>query len=1146
MTAGGFVHLHVHSDYSLLDGAARVGDLVESAKRCGMRALALTDHGNMFGAAEFYQAAMAAGIKPIVGYEAYVAPESRLIKKQAPGRAVYYHLTLLARNDTGYKNLLRLATSAYLTGFYYRPRIDKDVLKECAEGLVILSGCLSSELSRRLLADDYEGAKKIAQEYRGIAEPGMYFLELQDHGLEDQKKVLRGKVRLSEELGIPLVATNDIHYINKDDAFAHEVLMCIQTGKRIEDQDRMRLSTQEYYFKTPEEMGGAFSQFPEALARTAEIAEMCNVELAFDRRHLPKYRDPDGRDMVTMFRELCHEGARQHYPDFDTNDEVKERLEHEMKVIMEMGFVSYFMIVWDFIRYAREQGVAVGPGRGSAAGSMVAYCMGITGIEPLRYGLLFERFLNAERISMPDIDIDFAPEGREKIISYVRERYGRENVAQIITFGTMAARGVVRDVGRVLNLPLSDIDALAKKIPAGMKLREAVEKEPVLKSSYETDDTYRNLFDISFKLEGLNRHASTHAAGVVVSDAPLVTYVPLYESNSVVSTQFSMGALEALGLMKMDFLGLITLTVLEETLRNIRETGEELPDLAGLPLDDRKTYKLLGRGEGRGLFQLESSGMRELLSRLKPDSFDDLIAILALYRPGPLGKGMVESYIMRKQGKQETEHLHPLIAPILKNTYGVILYQEQVMQIANVLAGFTLNEADSLRKAMGKKKPEIMEEFRGKFVSQSVGRKVEEKSARNIFEHIEQFAGYGFNKSHSTAYALIAYQTAYLKANYPVQFMAALMTSEAGNKDKLAEYIAECERMGIKILPPDVNKSRERFTVEGKSVRFGLAAVKNVGAKAVESIMSSREEQPYRSLFDFCERVDLRDCNKQMIDSLIKCGAFDSFGAKRAQLAGVLDEAMEAGARLQRDRKMGQKTFFEAFLESSPKTARQLPDVPEWPESQLLAHEKEMLGFYLTSHPLAKHKDVLRGYSTATTSTLSQVHDNRTVTIGGLLKKVQVRISKRGNRFISIEFEDLDGSCDAVVLRDVERLEKLLKPDAVVFLQGNVDTARDQTSIRIKNVIQVSEAPKSLPTRLIINVPDGAGGEEDLEKLRRIIEKHRGASRVLMTVPAGDSRKVRVSLPRTFSVEVGKKLITKIEALFGPEHVTYSALGMGA
>jgi DNA polymerase-3 subunit alpha len=535
MTAGSFVHLHVHSDYSLLDGAARTGDLVESAKRCGMRALALTDHGNMFGAVEFYQAAMAAGIKPIVGYEAYVAPESRLVKKQVPGGTVYHHLTLLARNDTGYKNLLRLATSAYLTGFYYRPRIDKVVLKECAEGLIMLSGCLSSELSGRLLVDDYEGARSVVHEYRSIAEPGMYFLEIQDHGLEDQKKVLRGKVRLSEELGIPLVATNDIHYIARDDAFAHEVLMCIQTGKRLEDQDRMRLGTQEYYFKTPEEMAQVFGQFPEALAKTSEIAEMCNVELVFDRRHLPKYRDPQGRDMVAIFKELCYEGAGKHYPDFETNEEVKNRLEYEMKVIMEMGFVSYFMIVWDFIRFAREQGIAVGPGRGSAAGSMVAYCLGITGIEPTRYGLLFERFLNAERISMPDIDIDFAPAGRERVISYVRERYGEENVAQIITFGTMAARGVVRDVGRVLNLPLTDIDALAKKIPAGLKLREAVEKEPVLKSSYETDDTYRNLFDISFKLEGLNRHASTHAAGVVVSDAPLVTYVPLYESNGVIS-----------------------------------------------------------------------------------------------------------------------------------------------------------------------------------------------------------------------------------------------------------------------------------------------------------------------------------------------------------------------------------------------------------------------------------------------------------------------------------------------------------------------------------------------------------------------------------------------------------------------------------
>jgi DNA polymerase-3 subunit alpha len=700
----------------------------------------------------------------------------------------------------------------------------------------------------------------------------------------------------------------------------------------------------------------------------------------------------------------------------------------------------------------------------------------------------------------------------------------------------------------VLNLPFSDVDALAKKIPMGMKLREAIKKEPVLKSSYETDDIYRNLFEISFKLEGLNRHASTHAAGVVVSDAALVNYVPLYESNGEISTQFSMGSLEAIGLMKIDFLGLITLEVLEETLRNIREAGEEAPDLDGIALDDRKTYKLLSRGEGRGIFQLESGGMRELLSRLKPDNFNDLIAILALYRPGPLGKGMVESYIQRKQGKEKVVHLHPSIARILEDTYGVILYQEQVMQIANELAGFTMNEADSLRKAMGKKKPEIMEEFRGKFVKQAVERNVAEDTASKIFGLIAEFAGYGFNKSHSTAYAMISYQTAYLKANYPVQFMAALLTNEANNQDKIADYIAECERMNIKMLPPKVNKSYGRFTVEdGKKggIRFGLTAVKNVGAKAIRSIVSERSKDgPYKSLFDFCERVNLRDCNKQQIDSLIKCGAFDSTGARRAQLAAVLDEAMESGARLQRDRKAGQKTFFEAFMENSPKTAAVLPDVPEWPESQLLAHEKDMLGFYLTSHPLAKHGQLLRGYSTATTATLSQVHDNHTVTVGGLLTKVEVRTSRRGNRFVSITLEDLDGSCDAVVLGDIGRFEKLLKRDTVVFLQGTVNTVRDRPSIRINRVIPLSEAPRALQTHLIINIPEGPEMEEQLVKLKKVLEKYPGTSKVLMTFSAGNGAKVKIRLPSAIAVEVGKRLISKIEVLFGPEHVTYSARGL--
>jgi len=1136
-----FVHLHVHSDNSLLDGGVKVASLVKKAKECGMKSLALTDHGNMFGAVELYQSALDAGIKPIIGYEAYVAPGSRFEKKQMQTGRPYYHLTLLARNDRGYKNLLRLASAAYLVGFYRRPRIDKELLAECSEGLVILSGCLASEIGYWLAGGDYERAKQVALEYKEIAEPERYFLELQDHGLEAQKKVLKGKVRLSEELGLPLVVTNDVHYLSKEDAFAHEVLLCIQTGKKLEDQDRMRLDTQEFYFKTPEEMAQKFDQFPEALSNTVKIADMCNVELDFNTRHLPRFKDTQGKDMVLLFKDLCYKGARERYEDFETNDAVKERLEYEMKVIMDMGFVSYFLIVWDFIKYAKDNDIAVGPGRGSAAGSIVAYCMGITGLDPLKYGLLFERFLNSERVSMPDIDVDFAPSGRDKVISYVRERYGQENVAQIITFGTMAARGVVRDVGRVLNLPLADVDALAKKIPQGFKLAEAVDKDPVLKTSYETDDTYKNLFDISFRLEGLNRHSSTHAAGVVVGDAPLVNYVPLYQANGDISTQYSMNALEALGMMKMDFLGLITLTVIKETLRNISESGMEPPDIDAIPLDDRKTYKLLSRGEGKGLFQLESEGMRELLGRMKPDNFNDIIAVLALYRPGPLGMGMVDSYVERKKGREETVHLHPMIASILNETYGVILYQEQVMKIANVLSQFTLNEADSLRKAMGKKKPEIMAEYQEKFVSQAVKNGVDERKARLIFEHVEKFAGYGFNKSHSTAYALISYQTAYLKANYPPQFMAALMTSESGNHDKLASYSQECERMKIKIFPPDINRSLGHFTVEEDSIRFGLAAVKNVGAKAIESIVSEREEGQYVSLFDFCERVDLRDCNRQQIESLIRCGAFDSLKAKRAQLAEVLEESMESGARLQQDRRMGQKTFFETFEETKQKGTAFLPEIEEWPESKLLSDEKELLGLYLTSHPLAKYRELIEGYSTTTTAELPQMNDETRVTIGGYINKSEVRTSKKGNKFLSLVIEDLHGSCSAVVLGKIDKFEKELKQDSVVFLQGMVNSIRERPSIRVKKVIKIEDAPKRLATKLIINIPEGQDNEVILTKLKKSLEKHPGSSPVVMMISTGNGKKVKVKLPGTVQVEVGKRLMSKIEALFGADHVRYSA-----
>jgi DNA polymerase-3 subunit alpha len=1108
-----------------------------------MTALALTDHGNMFGAIEFHAAALKEGIKPIIGYEAYLAPGSRLEKK-ALGQGGAYHLTLLAKNEAGYHNLLKLATAAYLEGFYYKPRIDKEILRTCREGLIILSGCMTSEINSLLAADDYEAAKRCTQEFLEIAQPGCFYVELQDHGIEEQKKTLKGKVRLSEELKIPLVATNDVHYITKGDAAVQEVLLCIKTGKSLQDETRMTMKSDEFYFKTGDEMRARFAQFPDAIANTAKVASECAVEIEFGHRRLPAFKQDSGKSNVEFFRHLCEEGCRARYPNFETDAAVRERLSYEIRVIMETGFVNYFLIVWDFIRFARKRGIPVGPGRGSAAGSIVAYCLGITDIDPLKHGLLFERFLNKDRISMPDIDIDFATAGREEVIDYVAQRYGAENVAQIITFSTLAARGAVRDVGRVLNIPLPDVDAIAKKIPQGTRLKEAIKSDPDLHTFYSQDPTYKKLFDFSLKIEGLCRNASTHAAGVVIADAPLVHYVPLYKDGDQITTQYPMESLEAIGLMKMDFLGLITLDVIEETLRSIRESGIDFPDIRKIPLDDKKTYRLLARGETIGLFQLESSGMRDLLVRIRPDCFDDLVAIIALYRPGVLGSGMIDKYVRRKRGEEPVEYSHPLLKNILRETYGVIVYQEQVMQIANVLGTFSMNEADFLRKAMGKKLPEIMAPFRDKFVEGACKNGVQKETAEEIFDQMEQFGGYGFNKSHSAAYAILSYTTAYLKTNHPLHFMAALLTSEMGKDHaKVAEYVSECEALKIKVLPPDTNRSFTKFAAEGPQIRYGLGGVKNVGLRAAQSIEEVRRTGgEFKSFFDFFERADLRLCNKQAVESLIKCGAFDWTGAKRSQLAAIVDDALRFGATKQADRRAGQKDLFRALEKGSPQKMEIFPEIQEWHEQQLLSYEKEMLGFYLSSHPLAKYEKVVRGYSTSTTRSLSSLEQSERVVVGGLLTSVAKKTTKQGKPFYSVTLEDMEGQAECVLFNNIEEASALLKVDHIVFVRGVVNVTRERPSIRITEVIPLREAHKVLATNLLIFLPEASAAKEEMEKLREILTKHPGESPAYLILKEKAGSATRIKLPDECQVTVSEKLIAAVEKLFPAAQVRYSAV----
>ncbi|MDP3050946.1 MAG: DNA polymerase III subunit alpha, partial [Eubacteriales bacterium] len=928
-----FVHLHVHSEYSLLDGAARIKDLVKRAADSGMPALALTDHGCMFGIVDFYRSCKKAGINPVLGCEVYVAPRG-LNDRQAGVDDKMTHLVLLAENEQGYRNLLTLVSQGYTQGFYYKPRVDKELLARHHEGLIALSGCLAGDVASLILKGKSKKALETAAEYRDIFGKHNYYLELQDHGLEEQARVNRELLEIARNIDLPLVATNDIHYVNASDAEVQDILLCIQTGKTVNDPQRLRFNSQEFYFKSGAEMARLFAETPTAMANSLSIANRCHVTLDFDTYHLPEYRVPPGHDADSYLRELCLRGTRERYGEI--SDSIQKRLDFELRVISEMRYSSYFLIVWDFIRFAREEGVLVGPGRGSAAGSLVAYALKITNLDPLPYGLLFERFLNPERVSMPDIDIDFCYERRGEVIDYVFEKYGRDCVAQIITFGTMAAKAAVRDVGRALGMPYGEVDRVAKLIPAelGVTIDKAL-ATPELKSVYDEDPQVAKLIELARALEGTPRHASIHAAGVVIAREKLTSYLPLYRTtDGVVATQFAKETVEDLGLLKMDLLGLRTLTVIGDAVKMIRAKRGLTLDIDCIPLDDAASYDLLGRGDTVGVFQLESSGMRGILRDMKPETFEDVIALVALYRPGPLGSGMVEDFIKRKHGEIPVKYAHPTLEPILRDTYGIILYQEQVMRIASELAGFSLGEADLLRRAMGKKKPEIIAGLRSQFIDGAQDNQVDPEVAGQIFDLMAFFAGYGFNKSHSAAYALIAYQTAYLKANYPLEYMAALLTSVRDNADKISVNVEECRRMGVEVLPPDLNESLDTFTTSGGKLRFGLAAVRNVGVGAVQAIIDSRDQDgPFTSLADFAQRLDSRVMNRRILEGLVRAGAFASLGHSRAQLLAVLDEAVGISQSAQKEKASNQLTLFGGWTGRQAYTL-DFPEVLDFPQKE--------------------------------------------------------------------------------------------------------------------------------------------------------------------------------------------------------------------
>ncbi|MGE4520321.1 MAG: DNA polymerase III subunit alpha [Desulfobacteraceae bacterium] len=1149
-----FTHLHLHSQYSLLDGAIRFKQLFKKLKENNMDSVALTDHGTMFGVVEFYDLAKKEGIHPVIGCECYVAKRS--LKNKTPQDKDSSHLVLLAENNEGYQNLCKLASIAKLEGFYYKPRIDDEVLEKYSKGLIALSACIKGEIPQLILKNDPDGARKKALYYSELFGKNNFFLEVQKNGLREQEVVNRGLADISKELSIPMVATNDCHYLNKEDSRAHEILLCIQTGKTIDDPTRFKFETNSLYVKTPEEMERDLGEYEGAIANTWEIAQRCNVEFDFNTYHFPAIELEKGESEAEMFEREALEGfekrleeVKKRNPEVN-EEEYRKRLRYEIDTIKKMGFAAYFIIVADFIRYSKNSNIPVGPGRGSAAGSMVAYSMGITDLDPIEHNLIFERFLNPARISMPDIDVDFCINGREKVFNYVVEKYGKEKVSQIITYGTMKSRGVLRDVGRALGIPLKEVDHIAKLIPdkLGISLDEAIEQEPEIMNTVEGRDDLMELIEVSKVLEGLTRHASTHAAGVVIGDKPLSDYLPLYSGkHDETMTQFDMKYVEKIGLVKFDFLGLRNLTVIADALRLIEKQGLVPPDLKNLDFEDEATFNLLQRGDTTGVFQLESSGMKDLLKRLKPGCFNDITALVALYRPGPLESGMVNDFVKRKHGEEDIVYTIPQLEPILKETYGVILYQEQVMKIASVLANYSMADADGLRKAMGKKIKSMMDEHRAKFLDGAKDNSIPADKAEYIFDLMEKFAGYGFNKSHSAAYALISYQTAYLKAHFPVAFMAALLNSEINSIDGVVKFIDECKLQKIEILKPNINTSDTYFKVEDNKIRFGLAAVKNVGESVIDQIIEERNKSgEFTDIFDFCERCDLRKVNKRVLEALIKCGAFDCTGIKRSQLISVIEEAAEYAQRVKKDKANPQMGFFdsdESFSAMFEKPA--VPDIEEWDDKELLLQEKEALGFYISGHPLNSYRDVIKTYSNADSSTLEELNDGDIVIVGGIISKTKVIYTKKNEKMAFVTIEDFKDFMEIVVFSDLyARSSDYFYEDSVLMIAGKVQKNEKGLSLIAKEIYPADIAEEMLSGCIYITLESVFHTPDDVLKLQDILRKYPGTKKVYIEVFTQSGAQLLMELPDILNVNITRYLIEELRDFAGTERILVKPLDL--
>jgi DNA polymerase III subunit alpha len=1153
-----FVHLHLHTQYSLLDGAIKVNALVPRVRELGMPAVAMTDHGNMFGAIDFYRRAVKEGVQPIIGCEVYVAPGNRREKRPVRGddyeSAGNFHLGLLAMNAEGYRNLCRLVTLGFTEGFYSKPRIDKQLLRELNGGLIALSGCLAGEVNQALQSGSIERARTVMEEYRAIFDD-RYYVEIQDNHLPEQDRANAALVDLARALGLPLVATNDCHYLDPADARAHDVLLCIQTGKTLTDEKRWRFGTDQLYLKTPDEMQRAFAGCPEAIANTLEVARRCDLKLEFGNYQFPVFQTEQNVSLEEQLRRDAHAGLEDRLtacrtrPDWsaDQEERYRERLEHELAVITDKGFAGYFLIVADVTNYAKRKGIPVGPGRGSAAGSLVAYALRITDLDPLPYDLLFERFLNPERASMPDIDMDFCFERRDEVIRYVREKYGEDRVAQIITFGTLKGKAAIKDVGRVLNIKYGDTDRIAKMYPAAKQgkdvpLQKALEMEPRLRELRDQGEPYGQLFDYALRLEGLMRHASKHAAGVVIGSRPLVEELPLFvDKDQSVMTQYSWECVDAIGLIKFDFLGLKTLTLIENVLRRVREgRGIEI-DLSVLPLDDTKTYRLIARADTVGVFQLESTGMRKVLTQLRPSRFQEIIAVLALFRPGPLESGMVEQYVKRKHGKEAVSYPHPLLEPILKDTWGVFVYQEQVMQTAQALAGYSQGAADGLRKAMGKKDAKTMAKERERFIQGAIERGIPERQATDIFEQMDKFAAYGFNKSHSAAYALVSYQTAYLKAHYPEEFMAGLLTLEMSDTDKTFKNIAECRERGIRVLPPDVNESRVDFTVlppaEGRKlrpIRFGLGAVRGVGAKAVEAIIAAREKGgSFRSLVDFCKRTQGQQVNKKVIEGLIKCGALDFTKATRSRLLEGADRAMQWGAaeaRAAESRQMG--LFATGSGAESPEPP--LPDVPPWPDKEMLRFEREVLGFYITAHPLDKYENDLKRFTSGTIEEIRSHTESGKVSVAGVIQALRRRNSKKGDRYASFTLEDKTGTMEVICWPEAyKRCEAQLASDDPVCVSGMLEVGEERSQVIADEVVALEGARVKAVQQVHFALRAERVDEAGLRTLKETLARHRGDCPAFLHLLLPNRSETIIALPRELRVAPTEGMMEAVEELFG-------------